>query len=155
MYLKTWRPAERRDGAGPNHLHPRADLRLRLLKLIFKSTSLYGHGPTALLAGAAALETGMTIARLYQMTAKEHAAEELAMALKALASVLQQLPGFENAELMQDVNAPGRFTFIEKWASAQAHADSGRLLPKDAFSQVLALLGEKPQVSTYEIIEGV
>ncbi|WP_324086993.1 putative quinol monooxygenase [Phenylobacterium sp.] len=97
----------------------------------------------------------MTIARLYQMTAKEHAAEELAMALKALASVLQQLPGFENAELMQDVNAPGRFTFIEKWASAQAHADSGRLLPKDAFSQVLALLGEKPQVSTYEIIEGV
>ena len=97
----------------------------------------------------------MTIARHYHMTAKEHAAGELAIALKALASVLQQLPGFENAQLMQDMNAPGRFAFIETWASAQAHADSGRLLPKDAFSQVLALLGEKPQVSTYEVIDGV
>ena len=94
----------------------------------------------------------MTIAREYRMVAQPDAADELLAALTALASALQDLPGFEGAELMQDQAAPGRFVFLEKWASVQAHADSGARLPKEALSRVMGLLGDKPQVATYEVV---
>ena len=94
----------------------------------------------------------MTIARQYRMSAKAGAADELVAALKELKTALQPLAGFEGAELMQDVNAPDQLVFLERWTSAQAHADASPFMPKAALSRVMALLADRPGSATYEVI---
>ncbi|RYE62161.1 MAG: antibiotic biosynthesis monooxygenase [Oxalobacteraceae bacterium] len=88
----------------------------------------------------------MTIARHYRLDAAEGMGEELASALTALALSLDGVPGFEGADLLCGVDEPNHFTFIERWASIEAHRQGTPWLPKDAFARVMASIAGKPQV---------
>jgi len=87
----------------------------------------------------------MTIARFYRMEATEGKSAELAGALEALAVALQEIPGFEQAELLRDQDHPTRLVFVEKWASVQAHKDGSPLLPKELMAPLKTLLAGLPE----------
>ena len=72
----------------------------------------------------------MTIARHYRMTAKDGGAATLRTALVDLVAALQDIPGFEGAEMMQDVSTPEQFVFIERWGSVQLHKEGRRDPPQ-------------------------
>jgi heme oxygenase (mycobilin-producing) len=87
----------------------------------------------------------MTIARHYVMTAAEGKETALREALAVLADVVRALPGSEGVELMRDTAQSGRFIFIEKWTSVEAHKEGGKQVPKDAFSPVMGALAAPPE----------
>lgn len=89
----------------------------------------------------------MTVARRYRMEVAEGKGAEPLSVLNAFPAVLSKISGFEDANLLCDGDQPDRFTFIEKWSSAEAHKKGGLLLPKAALVPVLALLGGRPEVT--------
>lgn len=86
----------------------------------------------------------MMIARLYRMNAPDGGEHALREALTALADQVRSVPGCEGVELLQDCAVPHSFTFIEKWASVEAHKDGAAHLPKAAFGPVMAALASPP-----------
>ena len=87
----------------------------------------------------------MTVARHYVMTAAVGQEEALGDALRVLAAAVRPIEGCEGCELLQDVDQPARFIFIEKWASVEAHKAGGALLPKETFKPVMAALAGPPE----------
>jgi heme oxygenase (mycobilin-producing) len=86
----------------------------------------------------------MTVARHYIMYAKDGHDATLETALSALADAVRPLPGCEGVEMLRDLGNERRFVFIEKWASVQAHKDSGKLLPKHFLEPLMAALDGPP-----------
>ena len=87
----------------------------------------------------------MTVARHYVMQAAEGKATALRSALTQLVGALVNIPGFEGADLLMDVDEPDRFIFIEKWSSVEAHKGGSSLLPKEAVAPLMASLAGKPE----------
>lgn len=87
----------------------------------------------------------MSIARLYHMTAPEGAAEALQSALEGLAAQVRPIPGCQGVELLQDVDTPHHFTFIEKWESIEAHKASSAHLSKETLKPVMGALAGPPE----------
>lgn len=87
----------------------------------------------------------MTIARHYKMEAAEDGGEELLHALTALAGAVKAIPGCVGVDLLQDMDTPHRFVFIEKWVSVDAHKAGGSLLPKEVLAPVMAALVGRPE----------
>ncbi len=89
----------------------------------------------------------MTVARLYRMTAADGREEALATALADAAGVIRQLPGCGGVEVLRDVDRPGAFLLIEKWASVDAHKAASVHLPKGTLDTVMAALAGRPDGS--------
>lgn len=85
--------------------------------------------------------------RFYRMTARSGQAAALRSALEALASQVQQIAGCQGTELFGDADKPGTFVFLERWISADAHKDGGKLLGKEAFAPVMAALDGPPEAA--------
>ncbi|MDB5689349.1 MAG: Antibiotic biosynthesis monooxygenase [Sphingomonas bacterium] len=86
----------------------------------------------------------MTIARLYRMNAAEGKEDALAEALQAAAQIVAKAPGSEGVEVLRDVEAPGRFVFIEKWATIEDHKAAPGHLPKGGLDAVMAAMAGPP-----------
>jgi len=87
----------------------------------------------------------MTVLRHYRMDSAEGKGGDLERALAALAGALKDVPGFEGADVFCDADEPGRFIFIEKWSSIEAHKQGAAFLPKHAFTSVMAAIAGKPE----------
>ena len=71
--------------------------------------------------------------RQYRLEAAENANNSLLLALRTLVQALEQISGFEGAELGQDANNELVFIFRERWSSAVEHSAGAKLLPKELF----------------------
>lgn len=91
------------------------------------------------------------IARIYNMTASEGRHDELRGALLALAAKVRPLPGAHRVDLLRDQKLPANFVFIETWASADAAADGGKALGRDAFAAIMAALAVPPVSAQYDL----
>lgn len=86
----------------------------------------------------------MTIARHYTMETDEDKMDALLCALTALAELVEAIPGCEGVDLLQDIDAPNRIVFIEKWKSVDAHKQGGSKIPKEIMSAVMSALVGRP-----------
>lgn len=92
----------------------------------------------------------MTVIRHYLMTAAEGRADELRGTLRALAGAVEAIAGCEGTETMHDVDRPGRFLFIERWTSIEAHKAGGANLPKPLLEALVAPLVGRPEGSCFQ-----
>lgn len=83
--------------------------------------------------------------RLYRMTARDTEGATLQAALEALAAKVRLIEGCTGTELLQDSDRPDQFVLLERWTSAEAHKAGGKLLGKDAFAAVMAVLAGPPE----------
>jgi quinol monooxygenase YgiN len=97
----------------------------------------------------------MTVARLYRMTAAEGKEEALATALKDAAHLVAKVPGSEGVELLQDVDAPGQFVFVEKWTSIDHHKAAPEHLPKGGLDAVMAALAGPPEGAYLDYLQTI
>lgn len=94
----------------------------------------------------------MAVARVYRMKAAQGQGDGLGAALQRLIDALQGLPGMQGVEMLRDIDKPEEYLFIEKWDSAEAHKESGALVPKEAFAPVLDALAEKAGSGYFDYI---
>ena len=87
----------------------------------------------------------MTIARHYVMTATAGQEAALERALIEAADLIRAAPGSEGVEVQRDQENAGRFFFIEKWTSVEAHKAAPGHLPKDGLAAVSAALAGPPE----------
>jgi quinol monooxygenase YgiN len=91
----------------------------------------------------------MSVVQSYALTAaagKEAALEE---ALHRLAAIVGSLEGCEGVTLLRDSAADGRYIFMETYTDTAAHQASAAHLPKAIFSELMAVLAEKPEVRSF------
>lgn len=86
----------------------------------------------------------MTIVRHYQMTAINGREDDLKSALVLLAQKVRAMEGCEDLQLFQDPKTPEAFIFMEHWRSLADHEASGKILGREAFSEVMAALSAPP-----------
>jgi len=92
----------------------------------------------------------MAIVRHYVMIARPGEAAALSVALHALAAKVRPIAGCDGVELYQDAEKAERFTFIERWASVDAHQAGGKALGKQAFAPIMAALAGPPEAAYLE-----
>lgn len=92
----------------------------------------------------------MAFVRSYLMIAKQGDEQLLLDALRALAEKVRPIAGCDGVELYQDIDKPERFTFLERWASLDAHKAGGKLLGKEAFAPIMAALASPPEAAALE-----
>jgi quinol monooxygenase YgiN len=97
----------------------------------------------------------MTVARLYRMTAAEGKEDALAEALEAASELVAKVPGSEGVEVLRDVETPGSFVFVEKWATIDHHKAARDHLPKGGLDAVMAALGAPPEGAYLDYIKTV
>lgn len=83
--------------------------------------------------------------RLYRMTARDAEGPVLRAALETLAAAVRQLDGCKGTELLHDCDKAGEFVLLERWTSQEAHRAGGRLLGKETFAPVMAVLAQPPE----------
>ena len=83
--------------------------------------------------------------RFYRMTARDGEGSSLRGALEALSAKVRPIEGCAGTELLEDADKPGQFVFLERWASADAHKAGGKLLGKEAFAPMMAVLAGPPE----------
>lgn len=91
----------------------------------------------------------MSIVQSYALTAaagKEAALEEV---LHRLAAMVRSLEGCEGVTVLRDSAADGRYVFMETYTDPAAHQASAAQMPKAIFSELMAVLADKPEVRTY------
>lgn len=86
--------------------------------------------------------------RRYELTANENRVADLATAIEALARAVRTLEGCVGIEVAQDLGKPQRFTLIERWADAEAHARSAAAFPKHLLAPVLNALDHEPAITS-------
>ena len=87
----------------------------------------------------------MTVTRQYIMLATEGRAAALSEVLADLGKKVMALEGCECVEVMQDIDAPDCFVFVERWVSVDAHRAGGKVLGKGAFAPITACLAKPPE----------
>lgn len=92
------------------------------------------------------------IARHYLMVAAAGQEDALAAALCALASAVNKIEGAKGCDILRDIDQPGRFHFIERWVSIEAHKAGGSSLPKEMLKPVMAALGQPPEAGYSEYL---
>lgn len=90
--------------------------------------------------------------RSYLMIARPDQADALKTALDALATAVRGIEGCSGVELLVDAAAPERFTFLERWDSAEIYEAQSKTLPKTLFAPVMAALAEPPQSARLETL---
>lgn len=89
----------------------------------------------------------MTVARHYKMQASEEKADALLHGLTALAEAVKAIPGCVGVDILQDLDEPNRFVFIEKWVSVDAHKEGGSMVPQDVMGRVMVALTGRPEAA--------
>lgn len=89
----------------------------------------------------------MSLVRMYTMIASDGQADALAAALGDLGRKVRPIDGCLGVELLEDDARAGRFTFLERWSSLEAHKAGGRLLGREAFAPVMAVLASPPEAA--------
>lgn len=84
------------------------------------------------------------IIRHYQMIALNGREDDLKSALVSLAQKVGTMETCVDVQIFQDPKAPGTFIFMEHWRSMADHEASGKLLGRDAYSEVMAALSAPP-----------
>jgi len=97
----------------------------------------------------------MTVARLYRMTAAAGKEDALAAALKDAALLVAKVPGSEGVEVLQDVDAPGQFVFIEKWTTVEHHKAAPEHLPKGGLDAVMAAMAGPPEGAYLDYLQTI
>jgi quinol monooxygenase YgiN len=90
--------------------------------------------------------------KLYSMKAKSGHEKLLASALRELAARIRSIAGCERVEILQGLESPGDFFFVEHWTSLELQKAGGRQLGKDAFKAVLDALAAPPAAQTLQSI---
>ena len=86
----------------------------------------------------------MTLAILYEMTARAGESGALGQALDLLAHNIRALPGCSEVRVWADSADAHRFVFIEQWPSLAVYDTGAKLLPPEAFAPLKPLLEGKP-----------
>ncbi len=86
--------------------------------------------------------------RLYRMTARPAEGPALRAALETLAASVRQVEGCHGTELLNDCDKPDQFVLLERWTSQEAHKAGGKLLGKEAFAPVMAVLAGPPEAAS-------
>lgn len=86
--------------------------------------------------------------RFYRMTARDGEDAALRAALEALAGKVRPLEGCVGTELLEDADKPGQYVFLERWTSVDAHKAGGKLLGKESFAPIMAVLAGPPEGSS-------
>lgn len=86
----------------------------------------------------------MDFVKYYVMQAKAGAAADLQRSLKALRASISKLPGSLGVELLQDMDRPESFHFIERWDSKASQGTAGKLLSPEVMSAMKLALGAAP-----------
>ena len=88
----------------------------------------------------------MTVARVYYMYAKPGMADELEAGLRGLVDlVMDNLEGCRGVEVMRDMETEGRFMFVERWDSIDAHKAGAAAFGKLNLGSVLGALDRPPE----------
>jgi quinol monooxygenase YgiN len=94
----------------------------------------------------------VAVARIYRMSCAPGRREELRGALEALAGALREMEGLQSVSVLRGIEQPDDFVFVEKWASMQLQESSGKSVPKQAFTRVMAALADKPSGGSFEFV---
>lgn len=95
----------------------------------------------------------MSFVKHYVMTSRPDGAEDLQQALNELRNAVEQFPGSLGVDLLQDLDQPERFVFIERWDDQASHASAGKQLPGEIMSAIKAALGSAPQSMGLALLE--
>lgn len=88
----------------------------------------------------------MTVARVYYMYAKEGMTAELETGLHNLVTmVMDNLEGCRGVEVMRDMETEGRFMFVERWDSIEAHKAGAAAFAKLNIGSVMSALSRPPE----------
>jgi quinol monooxygenase YgiN len=87
----------------------------------------------------------MAYVRYYRMTARDGEGSTLREVLEALLARVEQLAGCQTVELLRDAGNADIFVLLERWTTAEAHKEGGRLLGKEAFAPIMAVLSSPPE----------
>lgn len=85
------------------------------------------------------------IAYQYTLLAAEEREAELQAALQALAGALQTIDSCHGAALYRDQANPGRFVFLEKWDSIEAHDAGAANIDQTTMAAVFGAVAGKPE----------
>jgi heme oxygenase (mycobilin-producing) len=83
--------------------------------------------------------------KYYSMIAREGQGAALHAALDALAEKIRLIAGCDGTELLEDAAKPGRFVFLERWTSVEAHMEGSQQLGKEAFAPLMAVVAQPPE----------
>lgn len=86
----------------------------------------------------------MSFVKSYVLQARTDAVGELKEALSALRTAVESLPGSLGAELLQDLDRPGSFHFVERWGSQAEQRSAGKALAPALMEAIQAALSEPP-----------
>jgi quinol monooxygenase YgiN len=91
----------------------------------------------------------MSIVQSYALTAAAGKEAMLEQVLHRLSAIVGSLEGCEGVTLLRDNAAEGRYVFMETYADRAAHEASAAQMPKAIFSELMAVLANVPEVSTF------
>jgi quinol monooxygenase YgiN len=90
----------------------------------------------------------MSYIRTYRMTARDGEGSALLAEIAALLAKVEVLDGCEGVELLQDAANPEIYVLLERWNSAEAHQLGGKLLGREAFAPIMAVLACPPEAAS-------
>lgn len=91
----------------------------------------------------------MSFVQSYALTAAAGKEAELGEVLHRLAAIVCSLEECEGVTLLRDNSADESYVFMETYADPAAHQASAAQMPKAIFSELMAVLADKPEVRTY------
>ncbi len=94
----------------------------------------------------------MAVIKQYIMQAATGRESGLSQALGELATLIRGRAGCERIEVLRRADDPASFVFMEYWVSAEMQKAAGQQLGKDAFKNVMSMLGSPPSSQTLETV---
>lgn len=91
----------------------------------------------------------MSVVQSYALTAAAGKKAALEDVLHRLAAIVRSVEGCEEVTLLRDNAADDRYVFMETFIDAAAHHASVAQLPKAIFSELMAVLADKPELRTF------
>jgi quinol monooxygenase YgiN len=87
------------------------------------------------------------------MTASEGEASASRAALEALLARVERLAGCQAVDLPQDTGNADIFVLLERWTTAEANREGGKLPGKEAFAPIMAVLGSSPEAASLSTLD--
>jgi quinol monooxygenase YgiN len=95
----------------------------------------------------------MTYVRYYRMTARDGQGTALRAALETLLAKVEPLAGCQGVELLNDADKADIYVLLERWTSGEAHKEGGRMLGKEAFAPIMAVLSSPPESASLNTLD--
>lgn len=94
----------------------------------------------------------MTFAKHYVLIANAEGVHVLGAALSDLAEKVRTINECNGVLVFQDRDTPARFTFIERWSSAEAYKEGASTLGRNAFQAVIENIAVPPEVHSLDSV---